>query len=69
MMTREGRLRVGAALMWASVLLAGVPAIVLTWLNDRSRLPLVLPLVGVCGLVAIVTTLRSWRRRPRGKAE
>jgi hypothetical protein len=67
-MTKDERMRVGAAIMWASMLLFGVPAVVLTWLNSRSKLPVVLPVIGACALVTITTTLAYSRRLARAKA-
>jgi hypothetical protein len=64
----DERLRIGAAIMWASLLLFGVPAIALTWLNSRSHLALVLTLVGAGSVVAAMTTLRRWRRRGGARA-
>jgi hypothetical protein len=64
-MSRDERLRAGAAILWAQVLLLGVPAIILTWLNSRSHLPLVLAVIGAGGLAAITTTLGHRRRQHR----
>jgi hypothetical protein len=68
MMTTDKRLRVGAAIIWASVLLFGVPATILAWLNSRSHLPLVLAVVGAGGLAAIAATLEHRRRGSRARA-
>lgn len=68
MKTKYQRLRAGAAIMWAAVLLFGVPAIILAWLNSSSHLPLVLAVVGAGVLAAITMTLSERRRQDRERS-
>jgi len=54
--------RIGLAVMWGFLLLAGLPGLVLTWVNDRRHLPIAVVVVISGIIVAMAVTVRARRR-------